>query len=135
MRIIIFIFFSSEDSYKYKLFFSFDKTKFTLVNYKLFNFLRKQTYTSKVNICNALKGAKDSWAVSYVRICCILKRKQLLAENIKGIMLQDQETVIVVVVIYRPSIYPSKYLLQNLQTVLIRECYTKLQKNYNYGWF
>lgn len=49
-------------------------------------------------------------------------------------MLQDQETVIVVVVIYRPSIYPSKYFLQNLQTVLTRECYTKLQKKYNHGW-
>ena len=47
-----------------------------------------------------------------------MKRKQLLAENIEGIMLQDQETVIVVVVIYRPSIYPSKYFLQNLQTLL-----------------
>lgn len=82
----------------------------------------------------SVKGSKDSGAVTYVIICCILKRKQLLAENIEGIMLQDQETVIVVVVIYRPSIYPSKYFLQNLQTVLTRECYTKLQKKYNHGW-
>lgn len=77
-----------------------------------------------MDVSRKLKEAKGSGVAAFTRQGANIKRKQLPAKNIEGLMKKDLDSDTTIVVIYKPSVYPSKLFLSNLKTLLedIKEC-------------
>lgn len=82
------------------------------------NCSRKQSYVGENEQIRNLHKAKGGGVAAYIKQRSPIVTVQMPVQDIEGLMLKDMDTEITSVIIYKPSVYPTKYFLQRLELLL-----------------